>query len=146
MNNRLTILTLILILAACSPTPTVMPPVATLPPKNPTAVPTVPQPEQILPTQEIPQTQTSEPSGALWLQVFSPLDETVVELPQVDVIGTAPAGTVVSINDEIVVVGDDQQFKATIPLEEGPNLIVVLASAEQGNETSVLLTITYESQ
>ena len=135
---------LVLILAACSPTPTVIPSVATLPPGSPTAVPTIPQPEEILPTNEIPQTATSEPSGALWLQVLSPQDETVVDVPQVDVLGTAPIGAVVSIDDEVLVVGDDGQFKATIPLEEGPNLIEVVASNDQGDETSLLLTVTYE--
>jgi glucodextranase-like protein len=144
MNNRLTFCALMLIIAACSPTPTVIPSVATLPPSSPTAVPTVPQPEEILPTNEMPPTATSEPSGALWLQVLSPQDETVVDLPQVDVTGTALAGAVVSINEEVLVVGNDGQFKATIPLEEGPNLIEVLASDAQGNETSLLLTVTYE--
>jgi len=81
---------------------------------------------------------------SLWLQVLSPQDEAVINLPQVDVIGSAPADTVVSVNDEILIVGDDQQFKATVSLDEGPNLIEILASDENGNEMSLLLTVTYE--
>jgi hypothetical protein len=41
-------------------------------------------------------------------------------------------------------VGADGQFKTTLPLEEGPNLIEIIASDESGNEASALLTITYE--
>jgi hypothetical protein len=62
----------------------------------------------------------------------------------VDVTGSAPAGAVVSIDDEILIVGSDQQFKTTVMLDEGPNLIEVIASDESGNELSVLLTVTYE--
>ena len=86
----------------------------------------------------------SEPSGTLWLQVLSPQDEAVVNTSQVDVTGAAPAGSVVSVNDDIFLVGDDQQFKTTLSLDEGPNLIEILASDENGNETSLLLTVTYE--
>jgi len=85
-----------------------------------------------------------EPSGTIWLQVLSPQDEAVVNTSQVDVIGAAPPGSVVSVNDDIFLVGDDQQFKTTLSLDEGPNLIEILASDENGNETSLLLTVTYE--
>lgn len=83
-------------------------------------------------------------SGSIWLQVSSPLDDAVLNAPQLDVIGSAPARAVVSVNDAIVLVGNDQQFKATIPLDEGPNLIEVIASNDNGDETSRLLTVTYE--
>jgi hypothetical protein len=82
--------------------------------------------------------------GSLWLQVLSPQDEAVINTPQVDVIGSAPAGTVVSVNDEILIVGDDQQFKTTMSLDDGPNLIEILASDENGDEMSLLVTVTYE--
>jgi len=83
-------------------------------------------------------------SESLWLQVLSPLDNAVVNSPQVDVTGSAPAGTVISVNDEILIAGADQQFMTTVTLDEGPNLIEVIASDENGNETSVLVTVTYE--
>ena len=82
--------------------------------------------------------------GALSLQVLSPQDEAVVNTPQVDVIGSAPTGAVISVNDEILIVGDDGQFKTTVSLDEGPNLIEIIASDNDGNEMSLLLTITYE--
>jgi hypothetical protein len=51
---------------------------------------------------------------------------------------------VVSVNDAIVIAAGDGSFKATIPLEEGPNLVEVVASDEAGNETWLALTISYE--
>jgi len=68
----------------------------------------------------------------------------VLNAPQVDMTGSAPAGTVISVNDLILIVGIDGQFTMTVPLEEGSNLIEVVASDEQGNELSALLTVTYE--
>ena len=67
-----------------------------------------------------------------------------MDVPQVDVSGSAPAGTVISVNDDVLIVGADQQFKTSVPLEEGPNLIEIIASDENGNEASALLTVTYE--
>jgi hypothetical protein len=142
--KRLAILALVL-LAACTPTPSPVPLV------NPTAsgvllmsTPTVIS-QDVMPTAPIQPTQTSIPeTSGLWLQIVAPLDEAVVNTLQVDVTGSAPAGTVITINDEILIVGSDQQFRTTVLLDEGLNLIEIVASDESGNETSVLLTITYE--
>ena len=145
--NKLLIL-LILIISACGPTPTVVPSSSATTPNSPSVIPATAVPQDVIPTMIIQPTQTvvSTPVtlGSLWLQVLSPQDETVINLPQVDVIGSAPAGTVVSINEEILIVGDDQQFKITVSLDEGPNLIEIVASDENGNEMSLLLTVTYE--
>ncbi len=120
MCKHLIILTLFLLLvASCSPTPT------------------------LAPASPIP--SAVEPTGSLSLQVLSPQDEAVVNTPHVDVIGSAPAGAVVSVNEEILIVGSDGQFKTTVTLEEGPNLIEVIASDINGNESSLFLTVTYES-
>jgi hypothetical protein len=148
MNKPLIIVMLILLLAACSPTPTVVPsspiPTANGPDTNPAS----PVPQSNTPVTNIQPTPTfmdaSGPTGTLWLQVFSPLDEAVINTAQVEVIGSAPTGTVLSINDEIILVGDDEQFKAAVSLEEGPNLIEIIASDIDGNESSLLLTVIYE--
>ena len=151
MNKHLIILALILMLIACSPTPTAVPSSPTANSNNPTTIPAStasPLPQEVIPTTDIQPTPTlitaPEPSGTLWLQVLSPQDEAVVNTPQVDVIGSAPAGAVISVNDEILIVGDDGQFKTTVSLDEGPNLIEIIASDDNGNETSLILTIIYE--
>ncbi|HLO28657.1 MAG TPA: hypothetical protein VK249_05960 [Anaerolineales bacterium] len=149
MNKQLISIALILILGACLPTPTTVPglpdPAANIPtaassatavPQN--AVPATP----VQPTEaSVPATETT---GTLGLQILSPQDEAVLNVPQVDVSGLAPAGTVVSVNDEILIVGAEGQFKITISLDEGPNLLEIVASDESGNEASSILTVTYE--
>jgi hypothetical protein len=144
MKKYLT-LALVSILAACTPTPTVAPLMGSpLPSNNPISVTAAPQ--EVIPTAVIQSTvvNISGTTGNLWLQVLSPLDEAVVNTHQVDVVGSAPAGAVISINEEILIVGADGHFKATESLDEGPNLIEIIASDEDGNEMSALLTITYE--
>jgi hypothetical protein len=126
MNKYLLLTGVLLLIVACSlPTPTAAP-----------AFPASPVPQE--------NTPTIVRAGTLWLQVLSPLDGVVVNTPQVDVIGLAPAGTVLSINDDILIVGADGQFKTTLSLEEGPNLIEFVASDEAGNQTSLILTVVYE--
>jgi len=147
MNKHLIILALILMLIACSPTPTAVPSSPTANSNNPTTIPATPRPQEVIPTTDIQATPTvvsANTSGSLWLQVLSPQDEAVVNTPQMDVIGSAPAGAVISVNDEILIVGDDGQFKTTVSLDEGPNLIEIIASDDNGNETSLILTIIYE--
>jgi hypothetical protein len=144
MNKRLIFLILILTITACSPTPTVVPLSTTFP----AVIPATVAPQASIPTATIQPpvaiTNTPATSGTLRLQILSPQDEAVLNTPQVEVIGSAPAGAVVSIDDEILVVGVDQQFQTTVSLDEGPNLIEIIASDENGNEMSVLLTVTYE--
>jgi len=148
MNKHLIIPALILLLTACSPTPTAVPSSPTTNSNSPTTIPATPMPQEVIPTTIIQPTSTAltapDTSGTLWLQVLSPQDEAVVNTPQVDVTGSAPAGAVISINDEILIVGDDGQFKTTISLDEGPNLIEIVASDDNGNETSLSLAVTYE--
>ncbi len=133
-NMRKIALLAFVLLAACSPTPTADAPIEMVP-TVPPAIPTV----IVLPT-----AAGAPDTSRLWLQVLSPLDESVVNAPQVDVSGSTPAGTVISINNDILIVGADRQFKTAVTLEEGPNLIEIIASDESGNELTVMLTVTYE--
>lgn len=70
-------------------------------------------------------------------------DEEVTDQPEYEIYGVAPVETVISINDDIVVVGNDEKFSKWVTLEEGPNLIEIVASDLTGNETDILLTIYY---
>jgi hypothetical protein len=148
MSKPLTFAALILVLTACSPTPTTVPEPAAASPNEPAVIPASPVPTSnttITDIQPAPaSTSATEATGPLWLQVLSPPDETVVNVPQVEVIGSAPAGAVVSVNDEIILVGENGQFNAIAFLEEGINLIEIIASDASGNETSLLLTVIYE--
>jgi Glucodextranase, domain B len=83
-------------------------------------------------------------AGLLTVTITSPADETVVNVPQVDVVGQAPAQAVISINDNVVVASATGQFSTTVPLQEGPNEIDVVASDVEGNEVSTQLIVTYD--
>jgi hypothetical protein len=139
---RKTIFLLFVLLVACSPTPTAISPLTAPPTESAPATPTLAVPTSTV--MDLPTEADATMTSGLWLQVISPLDEAVVNTPQIDVTGSAPADTVISVNDDILIVGADGQFKSTVMLEEGPNLIEIIASDEDGNETSVLLTVTYE--
>lgn len=81
-------------------------------------------------------------SGSLTLQIFS--DEVVeVTKPEYTLAGSAPAGTVVTINDTTLVVDQSQAFKVLIPLEKGSNLVEVIASNMAGDEVRIDLVIIY---
>ena len=76
--------------------------------------------------------------------ILSPPDNAVVNAPQVEIIGQTAPDVVLTFNDEIVVAGPDGAFTATVPLDEGPNLVQMVASDAEGDETTFELTVTYE--
>lgn len=92
----------------------------------------------------LPPTPWEEVAGALWVRILSPADNEIVNMPSVEVQGEAPADTVLSVNDEIVIVSLDQVFSLPVALEEGMNVIEIVASDYDGNEVSFIMTITYQ--
>ena len=149
---------LLLFAWACSPisTTTPIPPVTLSPLSRPTASGSTPV-STTQPSQANPQiTATAKPatvasgqsappvSGPLALRVISPQDGAIVSAPQIQVNGLATPGEVVTVNDNIIIVGSNGQFQTTVSLDQGPNLFEVIASNNAGAETSVELTITYQ--
>ncbi len=117
-------------------TNTLMPP-GTLDVPSATASPEVSQPDNT-PVLE-------QSSGSLTVQLFSDSD-VEVSVPKYLVSGRAPAETVLSINDEIAVVDQNQSFAIWIPLEDGPNVVEIVASNDAGDEVSFVITVTYTAQ
>ena len=97
------------------------------------------------PTQPVDLPVLTQTSGGLTVEVFSNSDVEVNE-PDYIVSGRAPSGTVLSINDEIILVDQSQSFSTVITLEDGPNLIEIVASDSEGNEVSFMLTVSYNSE
>ena len=88
---------------------------------------------------------TQAPGGVpLTLQVTSPQDGAVVNTAQVVITGTSTPGAVVTVDQDIIVVGADGQFQSTVSLDQGPNIIEIVASDDLGNEKTIDLTIDYE--
>jgi hypothetical protein len=83
-------------------------------------------------------------AGPASLQVLSPADGSVVNASTITVSGTASPGSVVTVNDDILVVGADGTFQSQVSLSEGLNLVEVIASTTSGSETSVELSVTYQ--
>lgn len=72
-------------------------------------------------------------------------DEVLVSEPEYTLSGEAPEGTVVTVNDEILMVDAQQAFSIAVPLEEGPNLIEVIASDPAGREVQFVVVATYQT-
>jgi len=101
------------------------------------------------PTQTPYATTTPAPTAtiALFLEITQPTDDAQVSTGSITVSGKTILGAVVSVsmNDEIeiVTVGQDGKFTVRVALEEGPNLIEVIASDLLGNEKSATVTVIY---
>ncbi len=136
----------LLALAACSPLLTETPQRTTTLPTP--AAPSATSMQGAAPATQVPQAAASVQPAAggvpVALQVLSPQDGAVVNTAQVTVSGMATPGAVVTVNDDILIVGADGQFQDTVTLSEGLNLIEVVASNTSGSEASVELTIGYE--
>ena len=149
----LLMLTLIISVAGCTeeetaPTPTpILTPTPTLTPKpTPTATPT-PAPTPT-PRATATATPTLTPTTtALFLEITQPADGAEVSTSSINVTGKTIPGAVVSASiDEAVEIADVEQdgnFSVTVMLEEGPNLIEVIASDPLGNEEYATVAVVY---
>ncbi len=77
------------------------------------------------------------------LTVTEPTDESIINADKVEVIGITTPGAVVSVNGELAEVDGEGNFTMMVVLEEGPNIIEVIASDLEGNEESRTLVIMY---
>ena len=135
---------LFLILACSLPTQTPVPGQSTaIAPATDAAAPVSPIVPGITPETTAPGLPAVG-SGDVPIQILSPLDGAVVNTPQVEIVGLTSAGAVVSVNDDILIVGSDGQFKIVVALDEGPNVVEIIASDAAGNEGYILLSVFYE--
>ncbi len=81
------------------------------------------------------------PTAGLPFTLLHPLDGLEVSEPMIDVVGVTRPDTVIGVNDIPVEVNGSGIFSTTIALEEGPNLLEVVAADIEGNvrfQTSVV--------
>ena len=114
----------------CSPSTT---PEVTLAP--PEAAPSQETPPEAAPSQDTPPT-------TFYLEVTQPADNSIINIGTVEVMGRTSPEAVVSVNDEIAVADTQGTFVVTVALEEGPNIIEVIVSDDEGNEARASLTVT----
>ncbi len=120
------ILVLVLI-AACAP-----PPGKITPTPTPASPPPTPEP-----------TPPEMPKTGFFLTVTEPADNSIINANKVEVGGHTSPGAVVSVNGELAEVDEEGNFTMTVVLEEGPNIIEVIASDLEGNEESHTLVVIY---
>jgi hypothetical protein len=160
-SARLTLLVVLLLaISACTPTSAALP-ITTDSAVQPAASPTQGQltsPQKIagptataqaviintvMPPVSLPEGTLS---GPLSIVIESPADnETVTQTP-LEIRGQAEPNTVITFNDTIIVVGDDGRFSVKIDLEDGINIIEIIASDLDENEVAYYLTVEYEPQ
>ena len=83
------------------------------------------------------------PPQGFFLEVTEPQDETVVNVSPVRVSGSTSPEAQVSVNGELIDVDGQGNFAAMVELEEGPNVIEVIATDYEGNEESCVLAVIY---
>lgn len=106
------------------------------------------------PATETVTTQTVEPIAAeepepeipeLYLELTSPLNETVVKNSSVQVTGNTIPTAIVSVNGMLTSVNPEGAFTTNTTLEAGVNFIEVVTSDLEGNELGEVLTVVYLS-
>ena len=102
----------------------------------------VPPKDTLAPPQAIPVPSPETSPTGFYLAVTQPVDGGIVNVDKVEVRGSTSPGAVVSVNDEIALADTQGVFTVTISLEEGPNIIEVIASDEEGNEATTSLVVT----
>ena len=69
-----------------------------------------------------------------------------MSIPTVLVAGRTRVDAAVTVDDAFVDVNDEGIFEATVELEEGPNLIEVVASVGTGEEEAIVLIVSFEPE
>ena len=78
-----------------------------------------------------------------FLEVTSPLDESVSNAATIQVTGKTTPDAVVSVNGNPVDIDADGGFTASVTLAEGINFVEVIASDFAGNSTEEVRTLIY---
>jgi hypothetical protein len=81
------------------------------------------------------------PLDSLPLTVSEPKDNSTVTAGQVMIKGQTSPEAIVSVDDQADIAGDDGSFSIAVNLEDGPNLVDIIASNDNGDEVEVLLVV-----
>ena len=122
------------------PTPTATPVPTATPTPEPTATPTA------TPTLTPVPTPTSTPAPEEFvLHIVEPVaEETLTTNATLLVSGRTRVDAVVTVNDTFLDPDIDGLFSTEVSLDEGPNIIEVVASIATGEELSTVLVVIYE--
>ena len=99
--------------------------------------------ESPITTPTTPETTSEISDSGLFLTVTQPANESIINADRVEVMGITVPGAVVSVNGNPTEVDEEGNFTMMVALEEGPNLIEIIASDVQGNQESHPLVLIY---
>jgi hypothetical protein len=84
-------------------------------------------------------------TGALFLQMTSPVsDELFVTQSSYEFKGRTTVDALLSVNDSVLEVDEEGRFAFAMDLDEGPNVIEVVASNSLGEQFDEVLLVIYE--
>ena len=89
-------------------------------------------------------TPTALRSGGLTFTLTSPADNAIVTTKTIDLVGTVSQDVVLSVNSDIFLLKAGN-FKQPIGLDDGSNILQIVASNDAGDEVDLVLSVTYES-
>lgn len=115
--------------------------------KKSTPAPTNSTQKQVIPTQTATQfvNQVQGQVKTVPLTVSEPANNMVTTNPTVTVKGTTVAGADISVNEKDLKADAQGNFSTTIALDEGENVIAVLAIDQVGNFVEQDLIVTFDS-
>ncbi len=70
-------------------------------------------------------------------------EEIIIEEQTIDVVGRTRVDAVVTVNYTLTEPDSGGQFTSTVELEEGPNIIEVIASVASGEQEELILVVIY---
>lgn len=145
LGRNFAAITMLVLILLCACVQTEETPVAD---STPTTSPTL----EILPPTSFP-TITISPStevsvfyGPLSVVILQPADYTTVQESPVTVSGKADPGTVINLNDEVVLVGETGVFQSLVSLTPGMNMIEITASDFQNHQDYSYMTVFFETE
>ena len=87
----------------------------------------------------------AEATGAFFLEMTSPTEtEVYVSQASYEFSGRTTVDALVSVNDYVMDVDEEGRFGFNVDLEEGPNVIEVVASNAAGEQQGQVLLVIYE--
>lgn len=127
-------------------TATPLPAVGDTPTLPSVATPTLPPPTIILPSPAptLAVANTPTPSSSFTMTIETPHDGETIRFAPVQVIGQTSPGAVVSANDTVGIANAEGRFSLAVPLQEGPNVLEVVASNSSGEQVYAILTVLYQ--
>ena len=135
------------------PTIQAVQPTVIVPAASPTPIPAIeapaftpPPPTIVLPV--VPPTlaaaNTPVPSANFTITLESVRDGDTTNASPLVVTGVTAPNAVVSVNDVVGVANAEGRFTLTVPLDPGPNVLEVIASKPNGEQTFVIVTVLFQ--